>query len=366
MNASIRNALLFVLVLLIGSVFFLIRTSSSWPLSAWATAVAPGKVSLAILGDSDSHSYHDEVSFPLGHAQRGGHFHDITWQWGEVLASLRPQTLDLGPWGQWGVWWPLALIQDHLGLGGRAPAKQDFEFNFAQSGAGCRALIKGKMASRLLHVMDRDAPRWERGVVVIRIGINDFGTQEALQALSSNPQAPSVMQDMDECLVQIKQTVSLIHSHHPRVNMVLVGSFDNSNWARWTHLWRSRQALDNIALGLDHFDGALKSLVAQDRRLAFFDDRAWFKARWGGRDAQGEPAYRPVVLGGKYQVLNTEGDHPANAGISDGHAGLVWNLLWAQSLVSLIDQSFDQRIGDIGQAEVVAWLDRNTSGYWSR
>ena len=35
-----------------------------------------------------------------------------------------------------------------------------------------------------------------------------------------------------------------------------------------------------------------------------------------------------------HQVRNTVGDEPRNAVIADGHAGLVWNVLWAQSLVA--------------------------------
>ncbi|RZI86277.1 MAG: SGNH/GDSL hydrolase family protein [Rubrivivax sp.] len=349
-------------LLLVITAWWLYRSSSAG--APAEGAVAASTFSLAILGDSDSHSYHDRVSFPASHAQRGGAFHDITWQWGEVLSQLRRPAIDLGPWGRTGTWWPVALVQDKLGWGGRAPVKEDFQYNFAQSGVGCDALIKGRMADRLVRVMDQEPARWTRGAVVIRIGINDFGTQEALQALSVNPGDPAVVGTMDHCLGQIQQAVALIHGHHPKAGIVLVGMFDNSHWARWTHLWRSKSEKDNIAHGLDHFDQALRELASKDRRLAFFDDRAWFDRQWGGRDEQGQPAYRPLKLGARYEVLNTEGDHPSHTTLADGHAGLVWNLLWAQSLVKLLNQSFDARLAEVSDAELVQWLDKHTAGRW--
>ncbi len=343
---------------------YLYQSSQAGSSRLGGPAPAASTLSLAILGDSDSHSYHDRVSFPADHAQRAGAFHDMTWQWSEVLFNLRRDAVDLGVWGRWGTWWPVALLQDNLGWGGRAPAKEDFQYNFAQSGAECEALIRGRMALRLVRLMDLDAPRWTHGVVVIRIGVNSFGTREALQALSVNPDDPGVRASMAKCVGQIQQSVALIHEHHPKVNIVLVGIFDNSNWARLTQFWHSAGEQNNIALGLNHFDQALRGMVAKDKRLAFFDDRAWFDARWGGRDQQGLPAYRPVALGSRYQVFNTVGDHPQHATLVDGHAGLVWNLLWAQSLVALINQSFDEHIPEITDGELIRWLDQATAGRW--
>lgn len=38
-------------------------------------------VALAVLGDSDSHSYQDSLSFPPGSADRGGAYRARTFQW---------------------------------------------------------------------------------------------------------------------------------------------------------------------------------------------------------------------------------------------------------------------------------------------
>ena len=61
--------------------------------------------------------------------------------------------------------------------------------------------------------------------------------------------------------------------------------------------------------------------------------QAWFAARWGTRAETGRPDYRTVRFGPRFEVGNTAGDEPRHATLTDGHAGSVWNALWAQSLV---------------------------------
>src|SRR3546814_8912268 len=64
-----------------------------------AMAPRPDRIPLAVLGDSDSHSYQDTISFPVSTPARGGQFRSITLQWTEVLARMRDKDLDLGQWG---------------------------------------------------------------------------------------------------------------------------------------------------------------------------------------------------------------------------------------------------------------------------
>ena len=59
-------------------------------------------IALAVLGDSSSHSYQDSLSFPSGSSGRGGAFRARTFQWIEVLARLRANELNPGPWVEWG------------------------------------------------------------------------------------------------------------------------------------------------------------------------------------------------------------------------------------------------------------------------
>ncbi|MGE5451826.1 MAG: SGNH/GDSL hydrolase family protein [Acidobacteriota bacterium] len=315
-------------------------------------------IRLAILGDSDSQAYHDTVNFPSGSAWRGGPHRAQTWQWSETLDQLRAGQLDLGAWGIWGTPQPIALLQDAMGLGGRSPRKMDHQFNFAQSGAGCEALVRYRMASRLVKLMDQAPQAWERGIVVIRIGINDLGTSDVLQALSRDPLDPLVQARVAACLAQHAQAMALIHAHHPTTRIVLVGLFNNVDWPPYAGRWQSPQALAHIHQGLARFNTTLRQWADWDPRLAYFDDEAWYAAHWGTRDANGQPAYHAVNPDGRHPTHHSQGDALDHATLADGHAGTVWNVLWACALVELINQRFAAGIEPITDAEVARFLSQ--------
>lgn len=326
------------------------------PFVSAAMASAGVRVPLAVIGDSDSHSYQDRLSFPEGTAKRGGRYRRTTLQWDEVLARLRGRRFDLGAWGEYGTAARVAGLGHRLGLHLRAPRKQDYRNNFAVSGQGCDGLMAGyRQVPALIAQMDEDPAAWRDGVVVIRIGVNDFGMAGQLDALARDPAAPQAQEPIAACVRAIGASVAAIHARHPATRIVLVGIFDNAHWPRYLDRWRSPRQLADIERGLDAFDHALLRMAQADPRVAFFDDRAWFAARWGGRGPDGRPAYRPVTLGG-LRIENREGDAPDNAVLADGHAGLVWNALWAQSLVVLLNARFGLGIVPIREEEIVALL----------
>lgn len=321
-----------------------------------------GMVMLGVLGDSDSAAYQDRVAFSSPELLPGGAFHAITLQWPEVLARLRPSQLYLGEWAVWGVarWASLARVRDGLRLPWRGPRRETHQNNLAWA-SGCESLTQGplRQAQRLVDVMDEQPKQWASGVVVIRSGVNSFGKEADLAALAVDPDDPVVMSRMSECVAQYRAAVQLIHEHHPATRIVLVGIFNNADWAPYLGLWPSRLEQANLNRGLDHFDGALRSMSQSDARLAFFDDRAWFARHWGQRDPEtGLPNYRPVQIGNGLRVSNTVGDHPENAVLANQHAGLVWNLLWSQELVQLMRTRFGMRIDAISEAEIADHLHR--------
>ncbi|HJV96314.1 MAG TPA: SGNH/GDSL hydrolase family protein, partial [Albitalea sp.] len=237
--------------------------------------------------------------------------------------------------------------------------KDDNFFNLAVGGTGCDSLMgyTGRQAPRLVAAMNLDPARWRRGIVVIRIGINDLGSIEVLDALARDPADPGVRARADACLTQIGAAVALIHGAHPMTRIVLVGVLSNADDPSNFERWRSGPAYQNIRQGLRYFDQGLARMAAGDKRLAFFDDSAWFEARWGGRDAQGLPAYKTLLLGPQHiPVTMTPGDHPSHAVTEDLHAGVVWTTLWAQSLVQLMNSAFDAGITPISDDEVAAFL----------
>jgi len=313
---------------------------------------------LAVLGDSDSQSYQDHVWWPEGRARRGGKYHATTLQWTEVLSKLRPE-IDQGTWGVWGSRSSAVRIMDWFGVHGRAPRKQDFRHNFAFAGAQPTQLIHGnwRQAPRLVALMDESPQGWRAGVVVIRAGVTSFGYADAIDHLAKDPSAPSVRASMQECLDCIQASIKRIHEHGPKTRIVVVGIFDNSHYPPYFDRWRSGVECLNIQKGLDFFDDELRRLAAADPRIAFFDDRAWFAAHWGSRDAQGMPAYRSVAIGSKLEVKNLQGDDPVNAVLEDGHAGFVWNVLWAQALVDLLIARFDLPLRPITPEEATRFIE---------
>jgi hypothetical protein len=325
-----------------------------------APAASGAVVSLAVLGDSDSHAYHDSIFFPAGSSKRGGEHRATTWQWTELLQRLRGRQLDQGQWGVHGTRGALARVNRWLGREGRSPPKQDFRYNFALSGAECSDLLEGysQQARSLLSLMDQEPARWRDGVVLIRIGVNSFGDARDLDQLARDPHAAAVQGKIAGCVQAIRASVALLRAHHPAVRIVLVGIFNNADWPKYSDRWHDPVQLANIDRGLDAFDHALAGMARADPRIAFFDDRAWFAARWGSRDGQGLPAYRDLMLG-DLRVRNTAGDGPGHAVLADGHAGSAWNAEWARALVDLMNARFQLGVTPVSREEVVAALGPN-------
>lgn len=319
-----------------------------------------GRVLLGVLGDSDSAAYQDRLSFPTADEQPGGAFHSITLQWPEVMARIRQSQVDLGEWAVWGVprWASMARVRDGLQLPWRGPRRETHHNNLAWA-SGCESLTQGpwRQAQRLVDVMNEQPRRWESGVVVIRSGVNSFGKEADLAALAAEPDDATVMSRMFECVAQLRASVKLIHERHPATRIVLVGIFNNADWAPYLPRWQSRLEQANLNRGLDHFDNALRSMALADPRLAFFDDRAWFARHWGQRDPEtGLPNYGVVQIGDVISVTNTAGDNPENAVLANLHAGLVWNLLWSQELVQLVRTQFGIRVDAISEDEIASHL----------
>jgi hypothetical protein len=316
------------------------------------------RVPLAVIGDSDSHSYHDRIllSRPI---DRGGPYRATTYQWTDVLAALRGGEVDLGEWGTWGQRPKIAAVLRALGFDGRTPRKQDFRFNFAISGATCDDLHEPpqRQTENLLRTMDEDRERWQRGIVVIRIGINSVGRTADLEHYAQHGLDAPSQKRLQECAVLIARSVSMIRAQHGTTLIIVTGMSDDTHWARNLQKWRDPGALARIGEVLERFDDLLEAAVRNDARAAFISDRRWFAATWGGRDASGAPAYRSISFGGAQPVRNAQGDHPSHVSLADGHAGTVSNGLWARDLVAMLRSRFAVRIAQIGNAEVASLAD---------
>lgn len=335
----------------------LLRWGSGLPREAHQRSVPVKAMPLAILGDSNSHSYQDRLSFPPGSGERGGDNQARTFQWAEILARLRGDEFDMGPWVRWGRSGVVPHLFDLLGLPvGRAPRKEDYLYNFAQSHMGCEQLTQGKFrqAPRLVALMDREPERWRHGVVVIRIGLGDWSEHLAEQA--RDPKAPVVRQVIDLCTQRIRESMRMIHARHPATRIVVVGASNEVVDPMYLERWQTAAEWGNILIALGDFNAAMRAVVEAEPQTIFFDDEAWVTARSGSRDADGKPAYRTVTIGGTLQVTNTAGDAPTHAILKDGHAGLVYNALWAQSLVERLREGFGLPLTPISDEELARFV----------
>jgi GDSL-like Lipase/Acylhydrolase family len=317
----------------------------------------PPPVPMAILGDSDAHAYQQPT--PPGGPARFGVFESVTLQWPEVLARLRPGEIDLGPWGARGMRRSLAEVMDWVGLRGRFPPKHDYLHNLAFGGARCDSLsgYDGRLVRRLLAQMDLAPAMWQRGVVVISLGVNDFGHGDNLDRLASNAKDPLVLGKIERCLAEIGAAVRSIHSRHAQTRVLLVGILgdviDPSNHGRW----QSAPAISNIDAGLDVFDKGLQALATADPRVAFVSQRQWCAATWGLRDANGRPQYKTVAIGEQFSANNHKaGNDPKHALTGDEHTGVVWNTLWAKHLIEVMRQSWRLPITALSDDEVAKSL----------
>jgi len=311
-------------------------------------------VPLAVLGDSDSHSY---GGFPPD--LRGGRFRSSTLQWTEILAARRGDEVDLGPWGLWGTRRRWALLRRFLGLDFRWPMKQDFRHDLALSGAGCSDLTEGlgRQLPPLLSILRADPSAWSRGAVIIRIGINSVGRPQDLDRYAVAGLDAMAREAVEACVEYIESAVHSIRDVSADVAVALVGIAEDPNGARSADRWQSPVALARIREVLDYFDTRLAALAASDVRAAFVEDRAWWVGRLGGRDATGVLVPKSVSLGGTTSVTNSVGDHPRNAITADGHAGTVVNGLWVNHLLDVMNRELGFSITPLSDAEIAALAD---------
>lgn len=327
-------------------------------------------VRLAVLGDSDSHAFHDRIGLHSGTDKaRGGLEHANTWQWTEMLSKLRGAAIDQGAFGEVGHARFITYLERHLLRMTARHHKEDFRYNFAVSGAACSALMKAQSGQvpALLAEMKKDRQGWTQqpAVVLIRIGINSLGTANDLEAFARAGASAENRSRANDCADHVAHAVEAIRSDFPAMPILLVGILNNVDWPPLHARWQDARSQANIDAVLNVYDQRLKDIAKQHEGVRFFDDRAFFSRHFGGRDRDGRPAYKHLSLGGSRAVSVTQGDEPHHAVLKDGHAGTVWNGLWAASIVTELNQMFGLKIQPISEAEIARLADpEGRFGLW--
>ncbi len=338
-----------------------------WPAGSPGTDNAPiganAPIPFAVMGDSGSHSYQDYVSLPLGNDERGGALRRQTFSWLEALARMRAKEIDPGPWVAWGRPGVIALARELVGLdGGRAPKKEDYLYNFANSGAACKNLVgdglgaRFRQAPRLVALMNRDPARWTHGVVVISIGGNDW--YGSLELQSREPAAPALRAVAEYCASAVARAVDLIHASHPATRVLIVGVGNELDDPSTFDSFRSADAVANVNKARAMFNATLAKVASRDpRTAAFIDPDPWFVERWGRRGPNGEPdQYKTFRVSPTLAVTNSAGDTPDHSVVADLHAGLVWNAVWAQQVVLRLRESFGLPLTPISDEELARFV----------
>lgn len=312
-------------------------------------------IRLAVLGDSDSHSYADKIWFSEGGTFRGGKYRNQTLQWTEVLEEFRGTEVEQGQWGTWGTWGRVARFAGLFGIRLRTPRKQDYEYNFATSGALCFNLMadESNQTQHLLRLVSRDETGWKKGIVLIRIGINDLGRQGFLDRAAADGLSETVLAAINACGKAIETSVRIIGQQQPGLYIVLVGILNNSDWPPYFEHWQSSTAQANIHSALDLFDERLRKLAAEADHVEFFDDRSNFRGYFGGRDSDGKPDYHKVELERGIFITNSLGNSPEHAILKDGHGGTLLNALWSRDFIDFINVKWALGITPVSDQEII-------------
>lgn len=311
-----------------------------------ALGAAPARsdgVAVAVLGDSDSHSYRDS----LNGLARGGPNNAKTFNWLEVWERLRPGDIDPGPFALAGDSRTIARLKGALGIPTRTPAKIDFLYDYAWSGARCASLNEAwpEQARRFLVRLSAERARWADGLVVIRIGINDFGQAEHLRRWAQAPQEAGPL--VDACLEAIGESVAAIRRKSSvHIALIGVGRDYDAPFAALTPA-----EIAKAEAPLTRFDAGLAALAERDPRIVFVDDAAWFESRFGAR-ARGTLA-ESIVVGG-LEVANAIGDAAEFLHTADGHPGTVASGLFLQHFIGRLNDKFGWRLSIPSDEEIAA------------
>lgn len=302
-----------------------------------------GALPIAVLGDSDSHSYGDQVN----DLARGGAYQEWTFNWLEAWNRLRPHEIDLGAFQQAGSGRTLAKIQAYLGGNPRVPPKMDYAFNYALSGLTCASLQnEWPEQGRWLLARLRNAPRfWENGLIVIRLGVNDFGQQHHLQQWSDDPASGKVL--VDRCLEDIADMVTALRDVSSAY-IALVGISHDYDLP-FTEDY-SPEKLTNIIGVLDHFDRGLIKRADGDPRIAIVQDSDWYRSHFGSH----REGIRPDAQIGGVQIVNAVGNNPDHLILEDHHAGTVAAGLFLQDAIRQLNQAFELDLTPVTDEELIA------------
>ena len=321
-------------------------------LSETSQSVSPqGALPIAVLGDSDSHSYRDH----LKGIERGGAYNDRTFSWLEGWHRLRPEEIEPGAFEESGSGRKLAMVQAFFGQSPRVPPKLDYAYNYALSGATCSTLQREwpEQGRWLQTRLQNEPERWNDGLIVIRIGVNDFGLPSHLAQWAEDPATGEAV--VDGCLDDIAAMVTALRDASPAY-IALVGVSHDYNLPLVDYDYGlkldkdfSQQELDNVIAVIDRFDQGLARQADGDPRITFIQGGQWYPPHFGSR----RDGIRPDAAIGGVRIVNAIGDSPDHLVTEDCHFGTIASGLFLQGAIRQLNEAFALGLTPITDEELV-------------
>lgn len=319
-----------------------------------ANVPSPNRMPVAVLGDSDSHNYQDSYD----NKSRGGEYWQVTFNWPTIWDLLRPNEVDLGRYDVWGTHYRIARVRFPLGLRARAPKKLDFEYNYAMSGLRCRSLLNGwpYQAKWLIDRIQRDAEYWRNGLVIIRIGVNDFGNKAELMTWADSALSEIPRDVVNRCVNDIEMVVESILDINTGIKVAVVGVARNYNLiSLYPNV--SELEIQNMESVLSFFDDQLRRWSMHRSRVAFVDDNRWFRSRLGSRLTGNLKT--EFSLSNSFKVVNALGNSPENLVLADRHASTIYNGLWLQDMVIQLNAQLGLELNPPTEEEILKLLEQH-------
>lgn len=326
-----------------------------------ARALSPvnleNRIPVAVLGDSDSHSFADRFD-----NVRGGEFGEVSYNWTQLWNLLYPEEVEQGTMGVWGTHYAIARVMYRLGLRAKAPRKFDFQHNYAYSGQGCDSLLHNwpYQARWLQQTLRRDQDYWHNGLVIIRIGINDFAQYRHYGQWRETGLDNDSRSIVKACIDAIIETTEILLGSHEGVTVAISGVVRNYNAHPPTGNEFSQPDLDDYRLVeevLNYFDSELQQYSHSRPRVAFFDDKYWLASLFGDKAAGQHREF--AMIDDRFRVNYGSGDHPENIVLADLHGGTIYNGLWLRNMLQQINSNTDYNFSLPTESQLVEIVCRH-------
>lgn len=297
-------------------------------------------VPIAVLGDSDSHSYRDSYD----NKERGGQYHAYSYNWIELWSRLAKNEINPGQWGTWGNHYRVARIKNLLMLKSRSPKKLDYEYNYAVSGLSCRSLLndwpyQGKW---LLNEIRSNTDYWNNGIVIIKIGYNDIGKTSDLKQWKKTGLSTESSTLVSNCTDSIMAMSDSILAISPSVKISIAGVARTYNFMDEWDERLDEKSIQNIEEVLSGFDSRLEKYASDRTRVAYIDDHFWFNNIFGSQESNDlKPG---VEFSQDIELINASGDEPVNMLLADHHTGTLYNGLWINHLITEINRQLNMTL----------------------